>query len=408
MSSISVAQVTSTTDQKTADPSWWEGVPVMFRKDPSYFRNIDKADLILQVDEARSAMSQHDVKLTSKKNAEAMKVKPPSERKYPLPKITGPVCRIRWPSLHATGDCGSVWTNGGGVPGQVLAKAHFSVAFYEGNVPDDLKQKFPAIEREQKAFFDFLAEVGNIIIEMMWDNKELRKTEREATEENTLGILDGDRTKLASPEIQARLKKQFFDKANQTPKGKKPFVRQPDEYYKGRWVPMKKAICGDLDPKKKQRWEKTEDSKHYINQLLDSGKEYHPPCILKPDGSVWDLGKNEKQILESNDLCIPSLFPKVYDAKDYGIRALYCSLQIVRAAREDEADSSGVDYSAMADEDFSETSFMNRKRKKTTEESGENKKQKSESAPSPVQEEKGFSLGAAEAFERAAAEAANQ
>lgn len=387
---ISVAQATApVAGQSTDVDPKWEGVPEVFQKDPSYYKNIDEVDIMLQVEKAKTTMSQHDCKMTSKKNFEVMKAKPDGERRFPLIKVSGPPCRIRWPSLHATGDYGSPWTDGG-IPKQTLSNANFGVVFYEGNIPEDLVQKFPAIEREQTLFFDFCERMNKLGVQLMYDHKDpfLRSEGRKATEEFLISVYNGDRTKLELPENQEKLKKQFFDKSNTTSKGKTPLVRQPNEHYKKRWIPMKKSVSGDIDPKKKAKWEKTgivkNNIKHYIDQLLEANKEYHPPCIINGSGKMLDLKLNEKQVLESNDICVPAFFPKVYDANDYGIRALFCSLQLIRTVRDSETDNTGINYGEMAD-DYNDDDILNRKRKRQGEDNPtDDKKPKIDTSAAPV------------------------
>lgn len=362
----------------------WYGVPTSMRTDNSYFRNVNLDEIAMLVRQAKSKLSLHDVMFVRKAEMEAQKGKP--EPKYSPIKITGPPCRIKWPSLHATGDYP-------GIKGQKLTSASFNVLIYEGNVPQDVIDKFPAIEREQAAFFDFLERLQTFTTGKMWEDPEIRKDEKESAIKSALAFLQTeDASVLKDPAKQENLRKMFFEGANK--KGKAALVRRKPGSVPGRYFLMKKSISNEIEPSKVAEVDaKTRTGKqflgrkHYIDELLDDPKprKYNPPRILNSRGVEIHLGTNENQALQGNDMCIPSFFPKLYDIPEmYGIRALYCCLQLTRSVRDNEKDNSGTDYSEFA-EDTDEIDIFTRKRKNGDDEDHKNeKKQKVESNPPPA------------------------
>jgi hypothetical protein len=154
---------------------------------------------------------------------------------------------------------------------------------------------------------------------------------------------------------------------------------------------IKKAVSCELNPGDKTSFEKTgrllDGNPHYIDLFMGMNppRDYRPPMIIGQKGTQYKLRHNENQVIENNDMVVPSFFIKVYDALDYGARALYCCVRIVRLVKDDERDSSTVDYSAWA-EDFDEEQVMSRIAKRKAEafggpESGGAKK------PNPAEEE---------------------
>lgn len=66
---------------------------------------------------------------------------------------------------------------------------------------------------------------------------------------------------------------------------------------------------------------------HFLSLLEKEGKVYTPPKILDPTGKPFDLGLNERPLLHSEDVCIPSLSMRAYTQKMYGVNAKIESLQ---------------------------------------------------------------------------------
>lgn len=396
----------------SAMPDWTRGVPIQLVNDPSYFRNIVLSDLVLIVANPKSKLSQHECSLITRAEFESQIGK--QEPKYRLVKITGPPCRIKWASLHRTGDFPAI-------KGQTLDKASFSVIIHEGNVPEDLKTGFPSLEIEQKAFFDFCEKLNHRAVELMWENPICRKDDKESAVQAALGFMGPDGPmKLETPQVQEKLKRGFMDKSNQA--GKSPMVRPPNEYNNYRWMTIKKSVSVELKPGEDPSFEKTgcliNGNAHYIDELmaLKPPRDYRPPMILGPKGDKVRLGYNEEDLLGNSDMIVPSFFPKVYDAQDYGVRALYCCVQIVRLGKAEEKDTSAPDYSQWA-EDFEGEEVIARITKRKAEhsgtaESGEAKKPKTEEgtpdrgtkrkadSPGPAEPKKTKSAAAEEERER--------
>lgn len=369
---------TSKKNDDTKIPDWHEGCPAQLRKDLTYFRNMPIKNFALLVLPPRNNLTYHEIKVVTKEAKAAGAGKDPEKIRAPV--ITGPMSRIKYPNLHGAGDIG--------IPGQTLNNASFSVLIYEGNLPDDAVLRFAgykrdecgdftpeglkyleevksgkrisSLEREQKAFFDYLEELNRQIVELMYEDSGIRADERQ-TAEKTLVSFKQD---LKSEASQAHLRKSFFDAANQG--GKKPMVRQPNERVTyGRFFAMKKSVSMDLNQKGKGRnntnnqpqdgpvFKNTGNPKHHIDQLNAMNRQYLPPTIRDVRGKPFALGNNDEPILETNDMGIPSFIPKGFDTTTcYGARAVYCSIQFVRKVKDDEKESGAVDYSDLADEEI--------------------------------------------------------
>lgn len=339
-------------------PAWWDGVPESFRRKPDYFRNVNMDNLILDIGAPKSDLSEISIALVDKT------IKPNKKKERPYVKITGPPCRVAWPNLHATGDFP-------GVEGSALGTASFGLQIYEGDIPDDVvdpqpdengrvKVAFPALEREQKAYFDFSETLYKKILELMYQEDRIRKKQKDDAMKLAMKYLpkDGPEREKALSEITVDVKQRFFDEANADDKKKYDFVRRDPDHYpgEGRYMLLKKSVSSRIsDPEKLKHPESlrvppTEDPDHYVNRLFADKKEYTPPYILLGDGKAVDLGYNEKQALFNKDIVIPSYYAKVTDSsKGYGSRPLYSVIQLVRAALPSEKKSGGTDHTDIAD-----------------------------------------------------------
>lgn len=329
-------------------PSWYDGVPDYFRKNQSYFRNVVIEDLILEIGAPKSDLSEISIALVNKNS------KPNKKKERPLVKITGPPCRTRWPNLHKTGDYP-------GVEGSTLGSASFSTVIYEGDVPDDLTKdqgnkpaKFPALEREQKAFFDFCERLYKHSLNLMYNDERIRRKQKDDALKAALKYVKNKEDKEQMAEIMEDVKQQFFDKANADDKKKYDFVRRDPEHYPGdgRYMLIKKAVASRItDTNKKLRYPPTGNADHYIDRLVADKKEYTPPCILLGNGKPIELGFNEEPVIENKDIVVPSIYCKVTDSsKGYGSRPLYSTVQLVRKARPEEQESVGGDLGDLAEE----------------------------------------------------------
>jgi hypothetical protein len=213
-----------------AVPAWWEGVPDFFRKNKSYFRNIVMEDLVLEIGAAKSDLSEISITVVNKND------KPNKKKERPMVKIMGPSCRCRWPNLHATGDFP-------GVTGSTLGNASFSVVIYEGDIPEDLLKKFPALEREQKAFFDFCEKLYLYILNLMYEDDRIRKKQKDDALKAALKYVKNKDDKDQMALILEDVKQGFFDKANADDKKKYDFVRKDTDHYpgEGRFMLFKKV-----------------------------------------------------------------------------------------------------------------------------------------------------------------------
>lgn len=348
-------------DEKVEDV--WDGVPLSFKNDPCYFRHINIDDITMIVDKPLSTFSKHNITLVFKKDLEGNKGKDKNKKVRSI-RVTGPPLRIRWPSLHGAGDYTTPWNKG--IEKQTLGAANFNVILHEGDIPEDLVKVFPAIEREQKAFFEWLKVLDTKVTQMLFDHDEVQKEKKDEFRETVCSLSN---SAPEDPKTQTEVKRMFFKNANVYQGRKTPISREPNERIPNPWMLMKKPISTKKDQNKSFRFKPTgikqDEQKHYIDALMENNppKDYNPPLIISKKGKKIDLGDNSIQLLFSKDICIPTFYPKAYDAGSYGLRLVYGSLQVIRKRADNEIDDGNVDHSDLfceGDEDDDDDDLRSR------------------------------------------------
>lgn len=286
------------------------GIPSVFRDHPDYFRNRPVEDFDIVVEQPSNSNVESTIYIvktgTQKKN-----------NYWPMVNIMGPPLRTIWSQLHGAGD------NTDSVP---LKQANFSVCLYEGDVDDELLEKFPCLVEEQAAFFSYLEALRKHLMRKMVEHDLISKAWKEKERKYIKGNSDAAREEFLA---------KFMDRSN-------PLVTVPaeDKKFKNRYFKMKTSIARALKPGpsfEEYLRKLPADDNHVMKKLAVDTMMYIPPRIADSSGEPMDLGTNETQVVFDKSIVIPTFSLKAYDLKAMaGVRGLYNSLVLLRAPRPEE------------------------------------------------------------------------